>query len=505
MFIRKNKNRSGSYSIQVIEKQGRKNKVIKSFGAARDQSKIDILIKEAELFIERRKGLIPLFNSQEDALINAFVNTLSNDDLRIVGPKIVLEKIYHQIGYSKTTEDDLFMHLVICRIVSPGSKLHTVQYMHRHYKRSVSEQTVYLYLDQIEDKLKPIVEQITFAHSKKILGGSVGVVFYDMSTLYFETESEDDLRVIGYSKDGKHQHPQIMIGLLVGADGAPLGYDIYKGNIAETKTLIPFLETMVDKFNIERPIIVADSALLSKKNLEALIENKYEFILGGRIKNESAEIKETILSKEITEEHPIDLEHSYGRLIVSYSNKRSKKDLFNRKRGLKRIEAKVKTGKLTKQAINSRGYNKYLQLDGDTKVAVNYEAFYADSKWDGLKGYMTNTSLAPNEAIKHYSNLWQVEKAFRMSKSDLRFRPIYHRKENRIKAHILICFVSYAIYKELERQIKIHKLKFSVETAVKNLKEIQELSYTLPMSKQKQTKILSPNNTQLKLLKIFGI
>jgi transposase len=326
-----------------------------------------------------------------------------------------------------------------------------------------------------------------------------------MSTLYFETESEDDLRLIGYSKDGKHQHPQIMIGLLVGAGGAPLGYDIYKGNIAETKTLIPFLESMVDKFKVERPIIVADSALLSKKNLETLIENKYEFILGGRIKNESAEIKETILSKNITEEHPIDLAHSYGRLIVSYSTKRAKKDLFNRKRGLKRIEAKVKTGKLTKQAINNRGYNKYLQLDGDTKVAVNYEAYYADSKWDGLKGYITNTSLTPNDAIKHYSNLWQVEKAFRMSKSDLRFRPIYHRKENRIKAHILICFISYAVYKELERQIKINNLKFSVETAVKNLKEIQELSYTLPMSKQKKTKILSPNNTQLKLLNIFGI
>ena len=505
MFIRKNKNRSGSYSIQVIEKKGGKNKVVKSLGAAKEQSKIDILVKEAELFIERTKGLIPLFSSQEDALITAFVNTISNDDLRIVGPKLVLEKIYDQIGYNQTTEDDLFKHLVICRIVSPGSKLQTVQYMERHYRKSLSEQTVYRYLDQIEDKLKPTVEQITYKYSKKILGGSVGVVFYDMSTLYFETESEDDLRVIGYSKDGKHQHPQIMIGLLVGAGGVPIGYDIYKGNTAETKTLIPFLENMAVKFNVKRPIIVADSALLSKKNLESLIENKYEFILGGRIKNESSELKEAISSKQIEEDHPIDLEHTYGRLIVSYSDKRAKKDLFNRKRGLKRIEAKVKTGKLTKQAINNRGYNKYLQLDGDTKVAVNYKAFYADSKWDGLKGYITNTKMTSKDVIKHYSNLWQVEKAFRMSKSDLRFRPIYHRKENRIKAHILICFTSYAVYKELERQIKIHNLKFSVETAVKNLKEIQELTYTLPMSKKIETKILSPNNTQLTLLEIFGV
>jgi transposase len=505
MFIRKNKNRSGSISIQVIEKYGRKNKVIKSLGAAKDPSKIEILIKEAELFIERKKGLIPLFTSQEDALIQAFVNTISNDDLRIVGPKLVLEKIYHQIGYKDVTEEELFMHLVICRIVSPGSKLQTVQYMLRHYRQSLSEQAVYRYLDRVEDKLKPTIEQITYEHSKKVLGGSTGIVFYDMSTLYFETESEDDLRVIGYSKDGKHQHPQIMIGLLVGAGGVPIGYDVYKGNTAETKTLIPFLEKMVEKFKVDRPTIVADSALLSKKNIEALIANKYGFILGGRIKNESFNLKESILSADITEEQPIDLEHLYGRLIVSYSNKRAQKDLFNRKRGLRRIEAKVKTGKLTKQAINNRGYNKYLHLEGDTKVAVNYEAFEADSRWDGLKGYITNTTLKSNDVVQHYSNLWQIEKAFRMSKSDLRFRPIYHRKESRIKAHIAICFAAYAVYKELERQIKTHNLKFSVETAVKNLKEIQELTYTLPMSKKRQTKILSPNNTQTTLLEIFDI
>jgi transposase len=503
MFIRKNKNRSGSYSIQVIQKIRGKNKVVKSFGAAKDPSRIDMLIKEAELFIERKKGLVSLFSSEEDSLIDAFVNSLSSDDLRIVGPKLVLENIYDQIGYGKITDDDLFMHLVICRIVSPGSKLQTVQYMQRHYRKLVSEQTVYRYLDQIEEHLKPKVERTTYEHSKKILGGTVGVVFYDMSTLYFETESEDDLRVIGYSKDGKQQHPQIMIGLLVGAGGVPIGYDIYKGNTAETKTLIPFLENMVEKFKIDCPIIVADSALLSKKNLEALLENDYEFILGGRVKNESSEIKKLILSQKIEEDLPIDLNHKYGRLIVSYSSKRAKKDLFNRKRGLKRIEAKVKTGKLTKKAINNRGYNKYLQLDGDTKVAVNYEAYYADSKWDGLKGYITNTKMKAKDVISHYSNLWQVEKAFRMSKSDLRFRPIYHRKETRIKAHILICFASYAIYKELERQIKIHNLPFSVETAIKQLKEIQELTYTLPKSKEVKTKILSPNKTQLSLLKIF--
>jgi len=505
MFVRKNKNRSGSYSIQVIQKMGRKNKVIKTFGSASSQDKIDLLLREAELFIEKQKGAMTLFKSNEDLLIEAFIQTISNDDLRVVGPRIVLERLYNELGYHTVESGELFMHLVICRIVCSGSKLKTVEYMLRHYRKSISEQTVYRYLDYVHESIKLQVEQITYQHTKKVLGNKVGVVFYDMSTLYFETESEDDLRKIGYSKDGKHQHPQIMIGLLVGAGGLPIGYEIFEGNKAETKTLIPVLENMVKKFEVDRPIIIADSALLSKKNLENLQSNNYQFILGGRIKNESNARKQEIQSKDIDEGTPIDLEHTYGRLIVSYSSKRAKKDLFNRKRGLKRIESKVKTGKLTKDAINNRGYNKYLKLNNETDVEVDYNAYYADSKWDGLKGYITNTKLNPLEVIGHYSNLWQVEKAFRMSKSDLRFRPIYHRKVNRIHAHLLICFAAYAIYKELERQIKVHKLPFSVERAVKELKEIQELTYTLPMSKTTKRRILSPNKNQQMILEIFNV
>lgn len=503
VFIRRNRNRSGTISIQVVKKVGRKNRVVKSFGSASDQKRIEILIKQAELFISQQKGLLPLFIDQDDLLIEAFINSISNDDLRIVGPKIVLEKIYALMGYDAVVEGDLFKHLVICRIVSPGSKLRTVEYILRHYRKSISAQTVYRYLDHIQEHLRPQVELVTYNYTKKILGNRVGIVFYDMTTLYFETESEDDLRKIGYSKDGKHQHPQIMIGLLVAAGGLPIGYEIFQGNTAETKTLIPILETMMDKFSVNKPVVIADSALLSKKNLENLNDAGYKYVLGGRIKNETNTLKQQIGNKTIKENTPEEFEHPYGRLIVSYSSKRAKKDLYNRKRGLKRIEKKVKTGKLTKEAINNRGYNKYLKLNSKTNVEVDYTAFYADSKWDGLKGYVSNTSLDPSEVITHYSNLWQVEKAFRMSKSDLRFRPIYHRKENRIKAHILICFTAYAVYKELERQISENRLPFSVEKAVKELSEIQELTYTLPKSKIMKQKILSPNKNQQLLLNLF--
>src|SRR5690606_8442171 len=165
------------------------------------------------------------------------------------------------------------------------------------------------------------------------------------------------------------------------------------GNTAETKTLIPVMERLVSRFGIAKPVIVADSALLSKKNLESLRDNGYAYVLGGRIKNESWEIKDGIQKLEITEDGPSELPHLHGRLIVSYSEKRRRKDRHNREKGLKRLEKKVKTKKLTKEAINNRGYNKYLKLEGETKVTVDYEAYKADQVWDGLKGYVTNTGM----------------------------------------------------------------------------------------------------------------
>ena len=135
-----------------------------------------------------------------------------------------------------------------------------------------------------------MIENITFQHTRRILKGRVGVVFYDMTTLYFEASEEDDFRIPGFSKDGKHQQPQIMIGLLVGENGYPIGYELFEGNTAETKTLIPVLETFQKKFNLGKPIVIADAALLSNKNIKALKSEGYEFILGGRIKNESEQL-----------------------------------------------------------------------------------------------------------------------------------------------------------------------------------------------------------------------
>jgi len=348
--------------------------------------------------------------------------------------------------------------------------------------------------------LKQQIEQATYLHTKKVLHGEIGVVFYDMTTVYFEASEEDDFRIPGYSKDGKHQQPQIIIGLLVGSNGYPIGYELFEGNKSETKTLIPVLRSFEDKFNLDKPILTADAALLSQKNIDSLVDKGYQYILGGRLKNESDSIKRAVLSMDILEGHPLELQHPNGRLIVTYSGKRAHNDRKNREKGMKRLEKRVKSGKLKKEHINNRGYNKYLKLTGEVTVAIDYEKFNADTVWDGLKGYVTNTKLTRDKVIGNYQQLWQVEKAFRISKTDLRIRPIYHRIKERIESHLCICFAAYAVYKELERILKNNKIDMSPEKAINEIKEIRQLSYILPKSREVKTKLLQLNDTQTRLL-----
>src|SRR6056297_3437766 len=500
MFVRKNINRSGSVSIQIAYKFKGKTKIIKTVGVAKTEREKELLILLAESEMSRIRGMESLFVEHDDLVVENFVNSIANDHLQIVGSELILGKIYHKFDFPSDGSCNYFRNLVLCRLVYPGSKLKTVEYFRQHLNTDVSVYTIYRFLDELNSHLKPKIERLTFEYTKKLLRGKIGIVFYDMTTLYFEVSEEDDYRIPGFNKDGKHQQPQIMIGLLVSSYGYPIGYQIFEGNTSETKTLIPILETFQEKFNIEKPIIVADAALLSQKNINALRENHYEYILGGRIKNETDDIKAKIIELNVEENKPKEIKSKNGRLVISFSQKRAKKDKKNREKGLRRLEKRVASGKLTKDHINNRGYNKYLTLSGEINVTIDYEKYHADSVWDGLKGYITNTNLSRKEIIENYSQLWQVEKAFRISKTDLRIRPIYHRLKRRIEAHICICFAAYAVYKELERTLIKNNINLSPEKAINEIKEIRQLQYVLPKSKEIKSKLLKPNLIQAPLL-----
>jgi transposase len=190
------------------------------------------------------------------------------------------------------------------------------------------------------------------------------------------------------------------------------------------------------------------------------------------------------------------------RLIISFSQARAIKDKSNRQRGLGKLERAIKTGRLSKKNINNRGYNKYLKLDGQVEVSIDYDKFSDDDKWDGLKGYVTNTKLNKDQVITQYSNLWMIEYAFRISKSDLRIRPIYHRLRNRIEAHICIAFCAYKIYKELERQLKLANAKWTPEKAIDIANTIFEMTIITPFLRE--SRLLLQNKEQIELLKLFG-
>ena len=504
MFLRKKKNNSGSVSVQLISKSKGQYKVVKTIGCGSTEQDVQELINIGKQEIEQLSMQTKLFISDDDSLVDAMFSTLNNSSIRVVGPELIFGKIYDSIGYNQIKED-LFRHLVIARLSFPLSKLKTIDYLYRYQGVSLNISSVYRFLDKLNNRLKEEVEQITFNHTKRVLGGQISVVFYDMTTIYFESSDEDDLRKTGFSKDGKHQHPQIFLGLLVGLGGYAIGYDIFEGNIYEGHTLIPFIEDISQKFDIQKPIIIADSGLLSKDNIKALEESEYEYILGARIRNETEAIKKKILKTKLSDGQTKNIKKGKNlRLILSYSDKRAKKDEHNRKRGLERLEKMIKSGKLTKTNINSRGYNKYLKLDSEILVEIDYEKYEKDKKWDGLKGYITNSKLSSKKIIENYGNLWHIEKAFRMSKTDLRIRPIYHRLRHRIEAHICISFTAYSIYKELERILKKEKSTLSVQKASELTHNMYQITYTLPESQYKRTKLLKMDEKQDELYRIIS-
>ena len=445
-----------------------------------------------------------MFVSKEDYLADSLVETLSNSSIRTLGPEIIFGKIYDFIGFGRINED-MFRHLVISRIAFPLSKLKTIDYLYRYQGVMLDIDAIYRFLDKLNNTLKEQVEQIAFAHTLRVLRGNISVVFYDMTTLYFEASDEDDLRRTGFSKDGKHSNPQIFIGLLVGLGGYAIGYDIYEGNTYEGHTLIPFLEKISKKFNLNKPVVVADAGLLSNSNIKALEEKQYEYIIGARLKNEPDKIKEQILKNKYIDGSTISIKKSTAtRLVVNYSNTRASKDEYNRQRGLHRLEKLIMAGKLTKSNINNKGYNKYLKMIGDVKIEIDYEKYSNDNQWDGLKGYITNTKLSNNEVLENYKNLWHIEKAFRMSKTDLRIRPIYHRLRNRIEAHICISFTAYCIYKELERVLYVEKSTLSLKKAAELTHNMYQITYTLPDSKTSKNRLLKMDDKQAELYQIIN-
>lgn len=472
MFVRKKKNKSGIISIQVISKVDGKSKLIKTIGSSGNAEEVETLYKKGLHFINSYSGQQQIdFTDEKSILKSAFEQISSHTE---VGTQLLLEPIFKQIGFD-ALEDEIFKSLIFARLCYPVSKLKTSDYINRYKNIEIPVQRIYRYLDKLYNTQKERVQQISYNHTLKVLNDDISVVFYDVTTLYFEIDDEDDLRKTGFSKEGKHQNPQIVLGLLVSKNGYPLAYEIFEGNKFEGHTMLPVVDAFKRKYKLNQLIIIADSGLLSKANIDELQTKGYEFILGARIKNETNAVKKKILSLSLENGQSSIVKKNDLKLVISYSDSRAKKDSYNREKGLRKLEKQIRTGRLTKSSINNRGYNKFLKLDGEINVTLDKDKLKADSAWDGLKGYITNTSLSKAEIIENYQHLWQIEKAFRIAKTDLKIRPVYHRLQRRIEAHICISFAAYKIYKELERQLKELNTTMSPEKAIDIAKSIYQI------------------------------
>ena len=531
MFVEKKLNKSGSTSVRIMRKVHGMRKCVKVMGCSSDVDEIGLLVKRGNRWIEEHQRSVPLFEFDDEAVAyDKVLASLRQSQLRLVGPELVYGTLFDRIGYDrvKTSNDALFRALVVTRLYHPGSKLRTAEYMERFMHQSYSSDAIYRFLDELctRDKtaeqvreakdesigVKWQVEQVAFEHTKAVMGGQVTVAFYDTSTLYFESQ-EDDVRVPGYSKDGKNENPQVVLGLLVGTGGNPIGYELHKGNQYEGTTLLPIVKKLEKRFNLSHPIVVADSGLLSAKNIEQLEEEGYEYIIGARVRSMSKADKEAVLKLALKDGEMTSLTIKDRRHVISMSAKRAKKDARDREKGIKRLEKRFANGKITKASVNNRGYNRFLTLQGETTVTIDQDKIAEDARLDGLKGYVTNSKIKDKEIVENYRNLSFIERAFRMNKTDLAIRPIYHRLFNRIEAHVCICFTAYTILLELERTlaktadrknkkpgITIYRAKFLAES-------LYEIEYVNPYNGKNMSVMLRTDYDEevVKLLDTIGL
>ena len=503
MFVRRKHNKSGTTSIQVVAKADGRYRVEKSFGSSRDEAVLASLEQKARQWANEHEFGEALFAPDGAAEYDAIMAGIGQDQLRLVGPDLIYGRLFDKIGFNavRTSDNDIFKSLVVTRLYRPGSKLKTLRYMAYFMNKYYDEDKIYRYLDELcwrpESRrkaktydVKHDVEQVTYEQTKRVLGGTVAVVLYDTTTMYFESR-EDDVRIPGWSKDGKNANPQVVLGLLVGPGGNPIGYEIHPGNTYEGHTMIPIIEKLQKRFGFPKPIVVADAGLLSKENIRDLEEGGYEYILGARIRSQSEEFKEQIAALGLSNGQNTSIELTKTRrMVVTMSDARARKNAADRERGLKRLEKRFRSDKLTKDKLNNRGYNRFLTMSGDATIKIDYDKVAKDERLDGYKGYTTNSTLSDDRVIEEYGYLFMIERAFRFCKTDLDIRPMYHRLFNRIEAHVCICFVAYTIMLELERILKAAGSKITLDRARFLAEKIYQIDYVNPYDGKSKSVLL---------------
>jgi transposase len=346
-------------------------------------------------------------------------------------------------------------------------------------------------MDKIGETEIKRLNKLVYEETKSLFKEKIDLIFFDATTLYFESFNEDEFKKNGYSKDGKFNQPQVVLALMVTKEGLPIGYKAFEGDTFDGHTLIPVLKEVKEQYNLDKVVFVADAGMFSKDNLKEFEklydkESNITYIVGARIKNMTKKIKAQITDMDnytkLNDDMKVatfDLDDG-KKLLVSHSIKRAKKDKYDREKNIQKLRDKFNKSKSPKSYLSNSGYKKYLQLEDsknsncEFKLVIDEEKIKEDLVWDGLKGIITNNNeLTNEELIAQYTNLWQVEESFRITKHDLKIRPIYHWKPSRVKAHLAISFMAYTLVRHLEHRVRLQYIKLSPQRIRQLLLNVQ--------------------------------
>lgn len=454
LIIRKVRTASKATAVQVVRYEGRRCVVVKHLGSAHDNDTLSLLMDDARNFIETNSAQGRLFSTTESA------STLV--DLS----QVQLVRITHHyarkalLACAKLCGLEflplLYRDLALMRIIEPASKLHTIELLQQHFEVCYAERTVYRLLPKLIEH-QAAIETAAIDLVLNDLQESFSLVLYDVTTLYFESFREYEFQRPGFSKDNKPQQPQIVIGLITTRSGFPVMHEVFEGNTFEGHTMLKILTRFQQRVGTDcKPVIVADAAMLSTDNMHALHEQGYHYIVGARLANSA----KTFVDQIHTQLPRIDgatarFKHTLKKgeiradvdVICHYSEARHKKDKRELDKHVNRALALLERNESGQRAKFIKKSDEQKNFEFNSALKDRAEQLL------GIKGYVTNLTqdqLSDQDIVSYYHDLWHIEQAFRMTKSDLQTRPIFHRTKDAIKSHVLICFTALVMGKYLE-------------------------------------------------------
>jgi len=412
---------------------------------------------------------------------------LKEDSRIIEGIHDVAGHVYDLFGYDQLLkrkyDQELLKDLVLMRLAEPSSKLKAQQMLQKRFSKAHGIDSIYRLMDKVFPKIDDIKTK-AFNRTKALMPDTIDVLFFDCTTLYFESTETDEIRKFGYSKDHRFNTTQVVLALATNSDGLPIGYQLFEGNKAEVKTLLECLDSWKETLNIKSVCFVADRAMMSDANLTKLEEAGHTYIVAAKLRGMPKQLKDEMLLEKnyMVKEFQKNIgwvgefEYKERRLIVSFKTQRARRDAHQRQQIVDKVKKQLEKSKETKNLLGNNGVKKYTKIESST-AKLDEDKIQKESQWDGFHGIITNIKdQAAVKLLGRYSQLWKIEESFRINKHTLSMRPIYHFKPERIKTHIAICYMAFSVLRHMEYTVQLVK-KISPESMLDELMHVEASIY----------------------------